>query len=539
MGFWKKVERSVPPTTTAYVEVERARDLAADVEKHVAKKSDSEEPHHVHPDVEKRVVRKMDLRVVPLVTTLYLLAFLDRSNIGYGYQFFMSTLLVPFFFAFYANFTQLVSNARIAGMEENLELDGNRYQWLLNIFYIAYIIFEFLALMWKVVPPNIWAAFVVFGWGLVATLQASVTTWESEMVCRWFLGLFEAGFGPGIPYLLSFFYLRHEIGLRIGIFLSAAPLATTFAGALAYGITSGHSHLTNWRLLFLVEGLPTIVMAAVAYRFLPVSPDKARFLTEEEALVAKARGVRQVGDVARVGGIVWKDIGATLLDAKAWFTALMYFSTNVGFASLPVFLPTILEDMGFSSINAQGLTAPPFFVSFLITIFSVYVADKTQQRGLTIITTSTVGFIGYILLATCETVGVRYFGVFLAAAGIFPSIANILPWVLNNQGSDTRRGTGIAILNTIGQCGPLLGTNIFPKSDSPRYHKGMWVSAAFTLFTGFLALCLRTLLVWENKKLDEKYGRKVDPHPADGVDLSTQKTAVAEENYGPSFRYIL
>ncbi|KAL9014382.1 MAG: hypothetical protein Q9173_000959 [Seirophora scorigena] len=484
MGFCRKIERSAPPTITAYVEVEPARDLAADVEKHVARKSDSEEPHHVHPDVEKRVVRKMDLRVVPLVTTLYLLAFLDRSNIG---------------------------NARIASMEEDLELDGNRYQWLLNIFYIAYIIFEFLALTWKVVPPNIWAAFVVFGWSLVAAPQASVMNWESEMVCRWFLGLFEAGFGPGIPYLLSFFDLRHELGLRIGIFLSAATLATTFAEALAYGIMSGHSHLTNWRLLFLVEGLPTIVMAAVAYRFLPVSLDKAGILTEEEALVAKARGVRQ----------------------------LMYFSTNVGFASLPVFLPTILENVGFSSINAQGLTAPRFSVSFLITIFSVCVAVKTQQRRLTIITTSTIGFIGYILLAAYETVGVRYFGVFLAAAGIFPSIANILPWVLNNQGSDTHRGTGIAILNTIGQCGPLLGTNIFPKSDSPRYHQGMWVSAAFTLFTGFLALCLRTLLMWENKKLDEKYGWKADPHPADGVNLSTQKTAVAEENYGPSFRYVL
>lgn len=138
-------------------------------------------------------------------------------------------------------------------------------------------------------------------------------------------GLFEAGYGPGIPYLLSFFYLRHELGFRIGIFLSAAPLATTFAGALAYGITSGHSHLANWRLLFLVEGLPTIVMAAVAYRFLPVSPEKARFLTEEEALIAKARGVRQVGDTVRLGGIVWKDVVATLLDAKAWFTAVCLF----------------------------------------------------------------------------------------------------------------------------------------------------------------------------------------------------------------------
>lgn len=88
-----------------------------------------------------------------------------------------------------------------------------------------------------------------------------------------------------------------------------------------------------------------------------------------------------------------------------------------------VFLPTILEEMGYSSVNAQGLTAPPFFLSFLITIISVYVADKTQQRGLTVVVMSTIGFIGYVLLAACETVGVRYFGVFLAAAGIFPTIA--------------------------------------------------------------------------------------------------------------------
>ncbi|KAL8675040.1 MAG: hypothetical protein Q9168_000523 [Polycauliona sp. 1 TL-2023] len=423
-------------------------------------------------------------------------------------------------------------------MEDDLDLHGNRYQWLLNIFYISYIVFEFCALMWKIVPPNIWAAFVVFGWGVAATLQASTQTWATEMVCRFFLGLFEAGFGPGIPYLLSFFYLRHELGLRIGIFLSAAPLATTFAGALAYGITSGHSAMANWRLLFLVEGLPTIVMAAVAYRFLPPSPEKARFLNHEEVLIAKARGVRQVGNVARVGGIVWGDIGATLIDAKAWFTALMYFSTNVGFSSLPVFLPTILKEMGYSSVNAQGLTAPPFFVSFLFTIISVYIADKTQQRGLTVIVMSTIGFIGYVLLAACSTVGVRYFGVFLAAAGVFPTIANILPWVLNNQGSDTRRGTGIAILNFIGQCGPLLGTNIFPNNEGPRYTKGMWISAAFTLFTAVLALALRYLLVWENKKLDLKYGPRSKVTLGDAIDPSSE-SAAGEENYGPNFRFVL
>ncbi|KAI4202701.1 MAG: hypothetical protein LQ350_002367 [Teloschistes chrysophthalmus] len=407
MGFWQKVEHPAPPTTTDYVEDDRKVAPNGDAEKMgrgLDVESNGIQPHHVHPDLERRVVRKMDLRVVPL-----------------------------------------------------------------------------------------------------------------------------AGFGPGIPYLLSFFYLRHELGLRIGIFLAAAPLATTFAGALAYGITSGHSHLANWRLLFLVEGLPTLFMAAVAYRFLPASPDKARFLSHEEALVAKARGVRQVGNVERIGGIVWRDIGAVLIDPKAWFTA--------------------------------GLTAPPFFLSFLVTIFSVYVADRTQQRGITVMIMSTIGFIGYVLLATVKVVGVRYFGVFLAAAGIFPSIANILPWVLSkslshpsnfesrpmsltlwvqdNQGSDTRRGMGIAILNIVGQCGPLLGINVFPKSEAPLYHKGMWVCAAFTLFTGLLAFCLRFLLVWENKKLDQKYGPKLDLRSGQNGDPSWSKTDVGEENYGPSFRYVL
>ena len=89
--------------------------------------------------------------------------------------------------------------------------------------------------------------------------------------------------------------------------------------------------------------------------------------------------------------------------------------------------------MGFTSINAQGLSAPPYFVSFLITIGSAFIADRIQQRALVITVLSLVGMLGYILLAVCTSVGPKYFGVFLAAAGVFPAIANILPWVLNNQ----------------------------------------------------------------------------------------------------------
>lgn len=102
--------------------------------------------------------------------------------------------------------------------------------------------------------------------------------------------------------------------------------------------------------------------------------------------------------------------------------------------------------MGYSSINAQGLIAPPYFLGGSICISSTWVADRTRQRGLMMTFLSVVGGIGYILLATEHSTAIRYTGVFLAAAGIFPAIGNILPWVLDSQGNDTKRGVGMATL---------------------------------------------------------------------------------------------
>jgi cyanate permease len=240
-------------------------------------------------------------------------------------------------------------------------------------------------------------------------------------------------FRPGIIYLLSFFYLRHEIGFRCGIFVSAAPLASTFAGALAYGITSGHSHLANWRLLFLVEGLPTVFMAIVAFFFIPDSPEKARFLSAEEVDIVRSRAMRQVGmgANARIGGFKLKEVIPVLMDTKAWICALMYFCGNVSYSSLPVFLPTILQDMGYTAINAQGLSAPPSFAAFLSALITTWIADKTQQRCLVLFVTSAVGGTGYVILATVQNVGIRYFATFLASAGVFSTIPNILGLTLS------------------------------------------------------------------------------------------------------------
>jgi hypothetical protein len=366
---------------------------------------------------------------------------------------------------------------------------------------------------------------------------------------------------PGIIYLLSFFYLRREIGFRCGIFASAAPLASTFAGALAYGITSGHSHLANWRLLFLVEGLPTVLMCGVAFFFIPDSPEQARFLSADEKAIVRSRAMRQVGTPGddRIGRVSLKEMFATVLDLKAWLCALMYFCGNVSYSSLPVFLPTILQDMNYTAIDAQGLSAPPSFAAFLCALITTWVADRSQQRCLVLFCTSAVGGIGYLILATVETVGVRYFATFLASAGVFSTIPNILALTLSksncymltscpapaihrlltsspdNQGSDTRRGMSIVLINLVGQCGPFLGTNIFPLEEKPRYIKGMSICAAFMFFSALLALSQRVLLAWENKRLDKKYGAVAKPETRAG----TREGAVGAENYGPNFRYVL
>lgn len=203
----------------------------------------------------------------------------------------------------------------------------------------------------------------------------------------------------------------------------------------------------------------------------------------------------------------------------------------VAFGSLPIFLPAIIQNMGFAAINAQGLSAPPYFLSFIVCIVTTWIADKTHQRGLMIIGLSLIGGVGYILLAACKSVAMRYFGVFLAAAGVFPAISNILPWTINNQGSDSKRGTGIALLNIVGQCGPLLGTRLFPASDAPYYVKGMDVCAGFMFFNALLALALRAYLVWENKE----FKRRDEAACQASIDPSSRPT----ENGGYGFRNFL
>ena len=378
---------------------------------------------------------------------------------------------------------------------------------------LRYILFEWMTLLYRVVPPHVYVATCVAAWGLIASLQCLVSTFTSLLVLRALLGISEAAFGPGVPFYLSFFYRREELAFRTGLFISAAPLATSFASSLAWLIVKVGSHgpISPWRLLFLVEGFPSVFVAFFVWLYIPDSPRTAKFLNTKEKKIAEFRlldsGINsgKSKNIARAR-LQWKEIGLTLLDPKSYITAMMFFSCNVAFSSLPPFLPTIIKDMHYSPLMSQALSAPPYLFAFVVVIFTTWESDRRKARSPYLIFHSILGSLGYAWLALSGHLRwasiVRYAGTFAAAAGFFSAVALTITWTMDNRHAAEGKGTGVALMNLVGQLGPLVGTRLYPDDDAPYYVKGMSICAAFMLTVGVLTVFLWYILRQENMHLE-------------------------------------
>ena len=185
-----------------------------------------------------------------------------------------------------------------------------------------------MTLLYRVVPVHIYMSLCVASWSIIASLQALAGSFTTMVVLRALLGVGEAAFSPGVPFLLSFFFKRDELALRTGLFISAAPLATSFAGALAWAITKAAEKgpIAAWRMLFLVEGFPALLVAAVAWFRIPDSPETARFLDTRQKRVAKLRlraeKPKEKGPSSKKSKLDFGEIWITLKNPKCWITAV-------------------------------------------------------------------------------------------------------------------------------------------------------------------------------------------------------------------------
>ncbi|KAI0926637.1 hypothetical protein AcV7_005526 [Taiwanofungus camphoratus] len=407
---------------------------------------------------ERRLVRKLDLHLLPVLTMLYLLSFLDRSNIG---------------------------NAKLDGLTADLKMTQADYLNALTLYFLGYVLFEIPSnIVLKRTTPRIWLPSLMVVWGIVSTLMGLVHDYGGLLAVRFFLGATEAGLFPGVVYYLSCWYKRKEQHFRISIFFSAASLAGAFGGVLAYGIgkMAGVGHKAGWSWIFIIEGLATIILATASYFFVHNYPDTVSFLDPEEKELLHKR-LREDSDAMSGEVFAWRYVRKAFVDTAVWLYCFCFVGCSLPLYTLSLFLPTIIADLGYSAANAQLLTVPPYFVATVLTFAAAYGSHYFNRRAPVIMAGAVLAIIGYIILLTSSKTGVQYFATFLCAGGIYPATAITLSWPANNVSGQLKRAVACALQISIGNgLGAIVGTQLY------RYPPHFYLGHGFAI--GYLGLVI-------------------------------------------------
>ncbi|KAL5341431.1 major facilitator superfamily domain-containing protein [Aspergillus crustosus] len=434
----------------------------------------------ITPINERKLLTKIDFRLLPILCVMYIITFLDRVNIG---------------------------NAAVLGMKEDLNItSGTRYNAALMIFFIPYILFEIPSnLLLKKLKPHVWLSFCTFGFGLILTLQGFVQTLDTLMVTRWFLGMFETGMLPGCVYLLGMWYKRSEAQKRYSFFGSSTILAGAFGGLLASAIgkMDGVSGYRGWRWVFILEGVVTCLMAVVVYYVVPDFPEDCQWLSEREYEFLKAKMGKETGRLEGGRKIGWRDVLGVFRDYKIFLGAFMMFGQVVSGYAYAYFAPTIIRAYGYGEIKTQLYSVPPWAAAFAFNMINACLSDYFRNRYIFAILPILVCMSGYgILLSVHDTAHhhLQYGALFLLTCGCFSAGPVFLCWYGMNLGGHTRRSVGTAWQIGFGNVGGIIATYSFLEKDAPLFRNGYIIGLSFTCFSGAMAT-LYLLAVWhENQK---------------------------------------
>ncbi|EHK99844.1 MFS general substrate transporter [Glarea lozoyensis ATCC 20868] len=455
---------------------------------------------------EKKLMTKIDLRVIPFLCILYLLAFLDRVNIA---------------------------NARSFGLIAELKLQGNQYNTALTIFFVPYILFEIPSnVLLKKFSPRIWLSACMFMFGVVSICQGLVQNYAGLLVTRFFLGVFEAGMFPGCFYLIGMWYKRSEAQRRYSFFFSSTTLAGAFGGLLASAIgkMDGLQGYKGWRWIFILEGVLTSVVALVFFFFIPSFPEDASWLSQDEREYVKARLQADQGRSAAERKITIRDVGRVFKDYKVILGGFMYFGMIVPAYGYAYFAPAIITTYKYSPIQTQLHSVPPWACAFAFAMIIAFCSDYTRHRFLFTIFPIAISMSGFcILLAVHNNTPVQYAGLFLVAMGAYSAMPVIVCWFNMNLGGHHRRSVGSAWQVGFGNIGGIIATYSFLAKDAPKYTKGYAICLGF-LCLAMASCCAYAAAVWSEN-------RKRDKTPVDVGLTEYEKTELGDMN--PEYRYLL
>ncbi|KAK5118727.1 hypothetical protein LTR85_007933 [Meristemomyces frigidus] len=465
----------------------------------------------------KRLIAKLDIRIIPMLFIYYLLNSLDKANAG---------------------------NVKIYSFLEDTNMTSHQFNLALTWYFFTYAFLEAPSNMcMRRFGPRKWLSSLVIGWGAVTLGSAWVKSYGDYCAARILLGVFEAGLFQGCFYTLSCWYLREELQTRCAYWYSSTMLAGAFGGLLAYAVGGLQNSLglKQWQYLFIIEGAVTMFFGLLGLWLCVDFPENwsSRFFAGEDMRYLKLRVKYADGPIPPDDTFRWSAFFEAVKDWKTYpIASLLAFGGSVPTYSVNYTLATMVKSLGYTSVKAQAMTAPPYVFALICVIAIAIYSDKHKCRARSLLISYTIGTVGVIILWPSlyhkDLAGLSYFALFLVVAGYNMQAPAVGSWLGTNVRNPAKRAAAMGWQSTWGQLlGGTIGANIFVTSEAPTYPSGFIILLVLMAVGGYGACVLN----WYFLRRDNLRKDKLAPEDIDGKYTEEEITAMGE--YSPYFRYIL
>ncbi|KAH9883992.1 allantoate permease [Xylariomycetidae sp. FL2044] len=415
----------------------------------------------------KRVLRKIDMRVVPILFMTYMLQYLDKNSINF---------------------------ANTYGLQEGTNLTGQDYSWLGSIFYFGYMISQLpSAYFLQRLPIGQFVSYTTIAWGIILITTPACTSFAGIATNRFLLGFTEATVNPAFVTIMSIWYTSAEQPLRLEAYYCTNGIATMFGGLIGYAVGHITTGLARWMYVFIIFGACSLAHGVVSLIFLPDVPATARFLTERERSIAIDRVSRNRQGVKN-SHFKKNQAIQCLKDPKTWILFIMAVGAQVPNSAITSFASAIIKSFGFDALGTQYMQIPGGAVQFLALIFGGWVCSKWPKgsRCPTMIVANLICIIGSALLVKLpdDNKWGRLVALWLCYfQGLGFSMS--LTMISSNIAGSTKKQMTAGILFT-GYCvGNIIGPQTFRDEEAPYYH-----SAYIAMLVGYTVKLVMIIVLY-------------------------------------------
>ncbi|KAH7129205.1 major facilitator superfamily domain-containing protein [Dactylonectria macrodidyma] len=423
----------------------------------------------------RKVLKKIDQFLMPLLLVSYMLQFLDKQSLNF---------------------------ASIMGIIDDLNLVGSRYSWCSSVFYFGYLAFSYPASFLMVrLPLGKYLAGTSLAWAIILVCHAAVQDFKGLLIVRFFLGAAEASISPGFSLITGMWYKREEQPLRHGIWFLGNAIATMFGGLLAFGISHIGGTFDTWRWLFIIFGLITLVWAVVLVIFLPDTPEKARFLDETQRIEAVDR-IRSNHTGMKSNIFKWEQVREVVTDRNVLLLMLFQFTFSIPNGAHTTFSSLVMAGFGFTRFQVYLLNMPMGAILAFFLIVSSYLCSRFNgYRTIVGSSLSLISLVGSILVRYGPNQGSRLFGLwlFVAFAAGFPIC---LSMISSNVAGFTKKSVASAMMFMAYTAGNIIGPFLFFPREAPEYASGFLATTICFGIATVTMLVLRVSLIMENRRRD-------------------------------------